>query len=96
MFRSEWFTAAEIENGTIDVTIKRVTVETVKNQAGEDQCPAVWFQEHPKALVLNKTNAKAIAAKHGTDADEWVGKKITLRESVTSFGGEEVPCVRVK
>lgn len=96
MFKSQWFTAAELDGKDMEVTITNVTVEKVKNQSGEEECPTIHFKEHSKPLVLNKTNAKAIAAKHGTDADEWVGKKITLRESVTTFGGEEVPCVRIK
>lgn len=95
LFKSDWFTAADIEDGELEVTIRAVSVEKVKNQSGEEERPAVHFDGH-KPLVLNKTNAKAIAAKHGADADEWKGKKVTLKESVTTFGGEEVPCVRVK
>lgn len=96
MFKSQWFTAAELDGKDLEVTIEKVTIESVKNQGGEEECPTIHFKEHSKPLVLNKTNAKSIANKHGTDADEWVGKKVTLRESVTSFGGEEVPCVRIK
>lgn len=96
MFRSQWFTAAELDGKEMPVTIREVTVEKVKNQSGEEECPTVHFAEHPKPLVLNKTNAKAIAARHGTDTADWVGKSVTLRESVTTFGGEEVPCVRIK
>lgn len=96
MFKSQWFTASELDGKELIVTIDKVTVETVKNQSGDEQCPTVHFKEHSKPLVLNKTNAKAIAKRHGNDADDWVGKQITLRESVTTFGGEEVPCVRVK
>ena len=96
MVKSQWFTAAELDGQEMLLTITKVTVETVKNQSGEEQCPTIHFAEHDKPLVLNKTNAKSIAAKHGTDADQWSGKQITLKESVTSFGGEEVPCVRIK
>lgn len=96
LFKSKWFTAADIENGEVTLTVKGVTVEAVQNQGGTEECPTLHFEEHPKPLVLNKTNARSIAAKHGADADEWVGKAITFRESVTTFGGEEVPCVRVK
>lgn len=96
LFKSQWFTAGELDGGELTLTVEKVTVETVKNQGGEEECPTLHFKEHKKPLVLNKTNAKAIAAKHGCDADDWIGKQITFRESVTSFGGEEVPCVRVK
>jgi hypothetical protein len=96
LFKSKWFTAADIEDGSIDLTIAKVTVETVKNESGEEQCPTLHFAEHDKPLVLNKTNARAIAGKFGADADGWAGKGVTLRESVTTFRGEEVPCVRVK
>lgn len=97
LFKGKWFTASELNGKDLEVTITKVTVETVKNQGGEEECPTIHFEQHAKPLVLNKTNAKLLAKRTGSNnVDDWVGKSVTLKESVTTFGGEEVPCVRVK
>lgn len=50
----------------------------------------------PLPLLLNKTNAKTIARLYGNKPGEWAGKMITLYPSVTSVGGEDVDCIRVR
>lgn len=50
----------------------------------------------PLPLLLNKTNAKAIARLYGNNPSAWVGKLITLFPSQTSVGGEDVDCIRVR
>ena len=48
-------------------------------------------------LVLNVTNAKRIAATHKSDnPDAWAGKQITIYPDEVEFGGEIVPCIRVR
>lgn len=96
LFKSKWFTASCFEGKPITLTIADVKVEEVENESGKEECPCVHFEGNAKPLVLNKTNARAIASLHGADAEDWKGKKITLRESVTTYRGDEVPCVRVK
>lgn len=96
LFKSQWLTAADLEGGELELTIAKVTVETVKNESGETECPCLHFLDHPKPLVLNKTNARAVAGKYGDDAEGWAGKQVTLKESVTTYNCEEVPCVRIK
>ena len=49
-----------------------------------------------KQLVLNKTNAKLIAAQHGPTVESWEGKEITLYPTTTKCGREMVECVRVR
>jgi len=50
-----------------------------------------------KKLVLNKTNAKTVAAKHGKHSDGWLGKWIGVYPSkCNSFGEADVPCIRVR
>lgn len=96
LFKSKWFTASCFEGKPITLTIESVSVEVVENESGKEECPCIHFVGDAKPLVLNKTNARAIAGLHGSDANEWAGKEVTLRESVTTYRGEEVPCVRVK
>lgn len=96
MFHSQWFTASELDGGEETLTITKVTREMVKSETGEEERPTVHFAESDKPLVLNKTNARKIAGRFGNETDEWIDKQVTLRESVTTYRGEEVLCVRVK
>ena len=49
-----------------------------------------------KALVLNKTNAKAIAALYGKKVSAWTGKRIVLVPAMVDFKGDTVEAIRVK
>jgi len=49
-----------------------------------------------KKLILNKTNAKAIAKRYGSKAQDWVGNWIRLvPEKCDAFGQKDTPCIRV-
>jgi hypothetical protein len=56
----------------------------------------VQFKEFPRAMVLNRTNLRCIIALHGDETDTWPGKQITIYPSETDFGGQTVPCLRVR
>jgi hypothetical protein len=97
MFDSKLFCAGDIPEGkTLTLTVAKVERGPVKSAAGEEMKPFVSFSDFPKPLALNKTNANKIIAKYGADVDGWIGKAITFKESVTTFNGQEVPCVRVQ
>jgi hypothetical protein len=96
LYPSKYLSAADIPEKGLTVTIDKVVKEKVSNENGEEEKALLYFSDFAKPLVLNKTNANAIAAKHGADADDWTGKKVTFRESVTTLAGVERPCVRVK
>lgn len=80
------------------LTIKRVTAGEVTGQGGKKSGkPIVEFSDHTRKLALNKTNGKIIADMLGTpDVSKWVGKRITLYPTNTSFGSEQVECIRVR
>lgn len=50
----------------------------------------------PLPLLLNKTNAKAIAQLYGKRPADWVGKWIQLYPTTTEVGGETRDCIRVR
>jgi len=57
----------------------------------------VFFIGKDKGLLLNKTNAVAIAGLAGSpDTEAWRGCKIRIFATTTKFGDQVVPCVRVK
>ena len=58
--------------------------------------PVVYFKGKDKGLVLNKTNARAVARKHGASMDAWIGKTVSIYQArVDAFGERDVPAVRI-
>ncbi len=86
--------ASDLPKAGRTVTIKRFDFHDV----GEDKerKGVVFFEEFSRAMVLNRTNVKRIIAWHGEEADDWVGKQITLDAEKCDFGGRIVPCIRVR
>jgi hypothetical protein len=58
--------------------------------------PVVKFEDEPMKLVLNRTNANAIATVYGNNTDNWMGKLIELYPTRTPFGSNMVDAVRVR
>ena len=59
-------------------------------------CPVLYFHNASKALVLNQTNWRTIAKAYGDNSEGWGDKVVELFKSETDYGGEMVPCVRVR
>lgn len=78
------------------VTIEKVVAGTLSNGTKKSKKPILFFAGKEKGMACNKTNAKAIAAMYGNDVSQWVGKRIALYPTTTSFGSEQVECIRVR
>ncbi len=90
-----WFDIAERKEVTVE--IEGVTVEELTLPGGaKDNRPVMRFKGAKKPLVLNKTNANAIAELHGVIPSKWKGKPITLQLSQTKCKGQMRPCIRIK
>lgn len=95
------FNAGDFEGG-IEITARIETIRhemlTVIGSGGKptgekERKPVVFFGDHPKRLVLNRTNAALIGAMHGKKTSGWIGKRITMHaEPGCGFGR---PGVRV-
>lgn len=97
LFPNDYIASHDLRGRDVVKTIKSVTLEKLRMSGGRaEKKPVVLFSDTPKKLVLNKTNAKLIAAQHGADTDKWNGKKITLYPTTTLFGTATVDCVRVR
>jgi len=97
MFPSKYLKAVDFP-GPVVLTIAAVIKDKVQltNGSKEDKY-IVTFEGTEKALVLNKTNAKAIAKKlDEPKAINWAGQKITLKPSKCEAFGEIVACIRVE
>lgn len=94
-FPSKYLKASDIPDGR-EVHLKIDTVQIESMETTGDEKPVLYFIDREKGLVLNKTNADAIASVMGDDTDQWRGKPIILFATTTSFGGRTVPCLRVR
>jgi hypothetical protein len=91
------FLAHDDVDGEVIVTIQRVWLEPMKNNAGKDvQKPCAQLAEFEKPMVVNKTNWLRIASVHGDQSDQWPGRKMVLGvERVQAFG-EMVEALRLR
>jgi len=108
LFPNAYLSADDFRGADVTMTIARLTVEDLRTNGGStEKKPCLYFVEiedkhkrgrmdDNKKLVLNKTNAKTIAAMYGNETDDWVGKRITLYPTTTKFGRDTVDCIRVR
>ena len=94
LFPSKYLKADDVEDGET-VTIKEVMVEAV-GMDQEDK-PVIYFDEHPKGCILNKTNAQSVAKVYGDEEDDWFGKKLVLMTVPSRTpAGEATTSIRMK
>ena len=93
-FPSNYLKAADLNNRTVKVKIDKVVFEEIGQN--KDKKPVMYFNKVQKGLVLNKTNATEIAAKHGDQMEGWTGKEIELFSTMVPFQGQNVPAIRVR
>lgn len=97
LFPSEYIAAADLKGKDVTLTVSRVELSELRMEGGGKKVkPLIFFQGANKKLVLNKTNAKTIAALHGGAVEGWVGKRITLYPTKARFGSSTVDAVRVR
>jgi hypothetical protein len=95
-FPSTYLKHADLQGRAFRVTIKGYSIEEIGQGADKDTKPVLAFRQTAKKLVLNRTNANAIAEVYGDDLDAWDGKLIELYPDRTGFGGKMVDCLRVR
>lgn len=99
MTERDWLFAFDLQGKDVTLTIDKVEAGQVTGTGGKkSKKPVVHFREgqNKKPLALAVTNCKAIATLYGNETEDWVGKRITLYPTTTTFGGEVVECIRVR
>lgn len=97
MYDKDFIYAYDLEGRDVTATIERVTAGEVVGTGGKkSKKPVVYFRGSQKGLALCVTNGRTIAALYGNKTEEWVGKRITMFPSQTSFGGQTVDCIRIR
>jgi hypothetical protein len=84
---------------TADVKAPRVaTIERVDEELlnGASRPKAVlYLKGAPKGIVLNKTNATALAHAFGKNFQSWIGKRVTVKAEPTQFQGKPTMGLRL-
>ncbi len=94
LFPSKHLSAADLDGKDLSLTVESWQIEEVGTD--EEERPVLYFREHKKGMVLNRTNADSIAGLYGTEVDQWIGKTIIVYPTTTRFGKKTVPCIRVR
>ena len=92
-FPSKWLKAADLQNRRVTVEIDHVLLENMEGDGGSK--PVLYFRGKQKGLVINKTNAAAIAMLYGDETDGWTGKTIELFSVMTQYNGQNMPGIWV-
>lgn len=92
LYPSKYLSASDLQGKEPTVTITQISMEKMTD--GQTK-PCVFINNKPKGIVLNKTNAMAIANMYGKETDNWIGKKIKLVKVWTDFQGKPVEAIRI-
>ncbi len=97
MFPSNYLKEFDVGDGQL-WTVKSITHEEVGRGENAEMRWVMRFEETPKRLALNKTNAKKAAKVFGSEnTEDWVGKQIVLYwDPEVVYGGDEVGGVRLR
>ena len=94
---SEWLSGLDLAGKTVNVMIATVDEVTVPEPrtGREVRKVAVTFAGAKKRLLLNATNAKALAKLFGLETDAWSGKAVALKAEMVPAFGQTYCVVRV-
>jgi hypothetical protein len=92
-FKPRFLRADDIADGEeVEGIIAGVREEAMR----DGQHKPVLHLNDERALILNATNARAIAAELGDEADAWRGYTIIIFKSTTNRPQPDTPCLRVR
>ncbi len=97
-FDKDYIGAWSLTDGKdVTVTITKVIGGQLTGVGGrKTRKPVIYMQGTEKGLALNATNSKTIAGLYGNHVEAWVGKRVTLFKTTTTFGSEQMECVRIR
>jgi hypothetical protein len=91
LYGSKYLTAADLHGETPRRKIGKVDPVELKQKDGTTKRKfAVYFEDVEKALIMNQTNAKKLAAAFGKDRSKWIGVEVELYSEMTSLGIEGI------
>lgn len=95
-YPSKYLKAADLDGQDRTVSIRACIQEELGQGSEMEVKPVLYFDGGQKGLVLNKTNAQAIAEDFGDDTEAWTGREIVLFVQKVTFQGKLTPAIRVR
>lgn len=93
---SKYLSCDDLKGRTITVKIASVDMEPVQMSDGsEEEKVIIRFEKARKDFIGGKTNDYSLAVLLSRRPLDWVGKRVTLMPSTTTFGREVRPCIRI-
>jgi hypothetical protein len=86
----------DIAEGGLVVTITKAEFETIGQGSEAADKIVLYFAEHKKGLVLNKTNANTLTKLFNSDdTDDWIDRRCRLVATDVEFKGDMMRGIRV-
>ncbi len=95
-YPSKYLKAADLAGQDRTVNIRACVQEELGQGSEMEVKPVLYFDGGQKGLVLNKTNAQAIAEDYGDDTEAWAGREIVLFVREVEYQGKLMPGIRVR
>jgi hypothetical protein len=95
-FPSNYLKCADLGGQPRVVNVRTCVMEELGQGRDKEKKPVLYFDKGQKGLVLNVTNAKAIAKTYGDDTSNWTGKPIEIYPTQVEFKGDLVDGIRVR
>lgn len=98
LFPGRFIKAGEMHGRPVTLTVKDVYLDQLEDESGREKPQAVIaFNETPREMALNKTNAQCIVSMFGQDSGDWIGKRITLCPERDASGlSDSGLCLRIQ
>jgi hypothetical protein len=89
MYGSQYLSATDVKK-PVTTVIEQVEQDDFARQGERKKVKAILhLRGFKKPMILNKTNALALATAFGKNMfEDWPGKKIMVKSEPTSFGGK--------
>lgn len=96
MHPSKYLSAADLNGRTITVKIASISEELVQmSDGGEESKVIIRFEKARKDFIGGPTNDYSIAVLLSRRPIDWIGKRVTLMPSQTTFGRAVKQCIRI-
>jgi hypothetical protein len=95
LYGGRFLSATDIDKPIV-ATIERIDFEAFEKPGQPTRTKAVvYVKGGKKGVVINKTNASALAAAFGKAITGWVGKRVTIKAEPTQFAGKPTVGLRL-
>jgi hypothetical protein len=91
VFASEFLQAADLQGRSWPVEMLAVSPRVLRGK----RKLVLTFRGGKKGLILNATNARAIAKLHGDETEAWPGKRIAIYPTTCDSPEGIVDCIRI-